>query len=431
LQTNGDLIAYGGGDQIKGKSGSVLVRYTPSGSLDPTFGSGGIVSNNLDGSFGAALQSDGKIVAHGVGHLVRYNSNGSLDTTFGSKGVVTYPSGFGGGGYGLIVIQPSNGDIVVGGDVGYPYTFALLRYTPNGTLDPTFGNGGEVVTSVPGHNADLNSLAWEDGEIVAAGSEDNQVWALARYTATGSLDTTFGPSGTGIVTTAIGNGMIITAVNSLVVQGNGMIVAVGQAVNPATTAVEWALARYDTLGNLDGTFGSGGIVTSSFAAGGDNAQSAALQSNGQIVVAGVYNAVSGTPQFEVGRYNADGSLDTSFGSGGVTTTASGSGAQALGVVIQADGNIVAAGFTAINGKDDFMLARYLGTATTTAAVMRSGAEPVPATLPETSIGALTNAAAAASPGMGPIDPLLLAPTGPLALPGLTTWWRPKVRAMMS
>jgi uncharacterized delta-60 repeat protein len=430
LQTNGDLIAYGVGYQVKGKSGSVLVRYTPSGGLDTTFGSGGIVSNGLDGIGGAALQSDGKILAYGSGHLVRYSSNGSLDTTFGSKGMATFPSGFGASGApGEIIIQPTNGDIVVGGSVGYPYTFALLRYTLNGTLDPTFGNGGEVVTSIPGNNADLNCVAWENGEIVGAGSENNQVWALARYTASGSLDTTFGPGGTGIVTTAIGyNGTSGAAINSLVVQSDGKIMAVGDAEDPNSPALpeEWALARYDALGNLDRTFGSGGIVTSSFTTGGDTVGAAALQSNGQIVVAGVCNADSGTPQFEVGRYNTDGSLDNGFGSGGVTTTASGSGAKAVGLVIQTDGNIVAAGFADISGKDDFMLARYLGTATTTAAApRRSGAEPVPSTPHETSIGALTDAAAAASPGIGPADPPLFAP------PGLATWWRPKARAVIS
>jgi hypothetical protein len=95
-------------------------------------------------------------------------------------------------------------------------------------------------------------------------------------------------------------------------------------------------------------------------------------------------------------------------------------------VIQTDGNIVAAGFTAISGKDDFMLARYLGSATTTAAaVMSPGAEPAPSTPRVTSIGVLIEALPAASSGMSPIDPTLVTPTGPLALPGLAARWRPK------
>jgi uncharacterized delta-60 repeat protein len=98
-------------------------------------------------------------------------------------------------------------------------------------------------------------------------------------------------------------------------------------------------------------------VTHNFTAGGDQPWSAALQANGQIVVVGWTN--SPTYQFEVGRFNADGSVDTTFGSGGSVITSVGSASQATGVVIQTDGKIVATGYTTINGKVDLMLARYL------------------------------------------------------------------------
>jgi len=364
LQSNGDIIAYGS-SYAKHQGIFAMTRYTPSGSLDTTFGSGGIVTTSFkltnDGIVAAALQSDGKIVAAGDFHLIRYNTNGSVDQTFGSNGVVTYPSGFSAG---SVLIQPSNGDIVLGGGsyqvLGTALNrFDLLRYTPTGALDSTFGIGGEVMTPFGGtYLPSLQGLALENGHIVAGGfvstgggGAGTHLWALARYNDDGSLDTTFGPSGTGTLTTAVGNGYSGTTVNALVVQTNGEIVAVGQAFSVSSDTAEWTLARYDTLGNLDSTFGSGGIVSNSFTAGGDLASSAALQANGQIVVVG-YNT-----GFEVGRYNADGSLDTTFGSGGAVTTSV--GVQPTGVVIQTNGKIVVAGATVINGKFDFMLARYL------------------------------------------------------------------------
>jgi uncharacterized delta-60 repeat protein len=357
LQPNGDSIVYGGNG---------MARYTPNGSLDSSFGSGGIVLRPPSWIAMAALQTDGKIVAAGGSSLFRYNANGTLDKTFGSKGVVAYPSGWGAGPG--IVIEPATGDIVLeGSPSAAPDDIGLLRYTPNGVLDTTFGQGGKVATPFPGmYSADLewNTLALENGHIVEAGfvstggpNPNSRLWFLARYNDDGTLDTTFGPSGTGLVTTAVGYGLSPTMVRSLVVQPNGEIVAVGVAENSLNSPQEWALARYTTAGILDGTFGNGGIVTSSFTAGGDEPWNAALQANGQIVVAGFND---GSPQImEVGRYNSDGSLDTTFGSGGFVSTPFASQSAAVGVLIQPDGKIVAAGYTTINGKVDYMLARYL------------------------------------------------------------------------
>jgi uncharacterized delta-60 repeat protein len=349
LQSNGDIIAYGYATAIfQGKnnvSGFGLARYTPNGSLDTTFGSRGVVTTfkvgttNLgqngypvspgSGVLQAALQPDGKIVAIGSNVLLRYNSNGSLDTTFGSMGLVKPPSGFG---VDSVLIQPSNGDIVVGRT--YSSDFALLRYTPTGALDSTFGSGGEVVTPNAGGN--VVALALENGDIVAGGSG-----TLARYTLNGSLDTTFGSGG--IVTTPVG-------ISSLLVQPNGQIVAVGGGL--------FALARYDINGSLDSTFGSGGIATSS-PTGSDVADGSALQSNGQIVVVG-WSLQNDT--FEVGVYNPNGSPDTSFGSGGFVITSWFGGLpledHGGGVVVQSDGKIVVAGTEEFPGGMDFLLARF-------------------------------------------------------------------------
>jgi uncharacterized delta-60 repeat protein len=373
LQSNGDLITYGIADtgdtrlvdqgSILGTASFGLARYTPSGSLDKTFDKTGEVVTSTVGTTAitspdaatpdvgvaqAALQSDGKIVAVGNhSYLVRYNSNGSLDTTFGSKGLVVVPSGFSAQ---SLVIQPSNGDIVVGGS--YSSDFALLRYTPSGALDSTFGSGGEVVTS--GAPGTVTSLALENGDIVAGGGQ-----SLARYTLSGNLDATFGSGG--IVSLPMG-------FPSLLVQPNGDIVAVGTTPAPSNyidiaTAHEWALARYSVNGSLDTTFGSGGLVTSKIA-GGDIAEGSALESNGQIVVVG-FASLGG---FELGVYNPNGSVDTSFGSGGFVQQNPSFIGYSLaqdygsGVVIQPDGKIVTATSADLGHSgplpEGFMLARY-------------------------------------------------------------------------
>jgi uncharacterized delta-60 repeat protein len=319
LQPNGDIIAYGA---VGSGVGLALARYTPSGSLDPTFGTGGIVWNTTTRSvWQAALQANGQIVVVSQTELVRYNSDGSLDTTFGTNGVVTVPSGFAAF---SVLIQPSNGDILVGGGGG------LLAYTPNGTLDSTFGSGGEASGL-----GSIWSLALENGDIVAEAPN-----ALARYTASGSLDTTFGSGG--IVTTQVGGDR-----GSVLVQPNGQIVALGG------TGV-WTLARYNTDGSLDSTFGSGGIETSTIG-GIDLVRGAALESDGLIAVVGMSED---TGEAELGVYNPNGSPDANFGSGGfvtlwradIPTRFSG------GVVIQPDGKLVVA---ACHIAGDIELARYL------------------------------------------------------------------------
>jgi uncharacterized delta-60 repeat protein len=372
LQPNGNLIAYG--DASSGKYGLLnnfaLARYTPAGRLDTTFGAGGSVitsfKSDSDSIVSAALQADGKVVAAGLNkYLVRYNSNGSLDTTFGSGGIVTYPSGWRGTGRALL-IQPSNGDIVVGGkaDVNGQLVGALLRYTPNGTLDPSFGSGGVLAVpalGVQGGTPFVRSLALENGNLVAGGYEQASIpggpWFLVRYTLSGTLDTTFGSGG--VVTTRIGGvNNNNNDLENLLVQPDGRIVAVGTTANSANKFI-WTLGRYNVDGSLDSSFGSGGIVTSSITAGDDHAIGAALQSNGHIVVTG-----GGSGLLEVGVYNADGSPDASFGSGGFVTQAAGSSAAGQGVVIQPDGKIVVAGFVAVGTDkyghvlDNFLLARF-------------------------------------------------------------------------
>jgi uncharacterized delta-60 repeat protein/uncharacterized repeat protein (TIGR01451 family) len=169
----------------------------------------------------------------------------------------------------------------------------------SGDLDPTFGTGGKVTTDFAGSNAGANGVALQaDGKIVAAGFADS---------------------------------------------GSGS---------------DFALARYNPDGSLDASFGTGGKVTTDFAGGSDSAFGVALQADGKIVAAGFADSGS-RGDFALARYNPDGSLDASFGTGGkVTTDFAGSGDEAFGVALQADGKIVAAGFAGSGSRGDFALARY-------------------------------------------------------------------------
>jgi uncharacterized delta-60 repeat protein len=339
IQSNGDIVAAG--VSITATSGDfALARYTPSGSLDTTFGSGGevltAVGNTFSAAAGMAIQGDGKIVASGPAYtgastgtdfaLVRYNSDGSLDTTFGTGGETTTDFGSLNDAGGKVVIQ-SNGDIVVAGNSNQSSTgpdFALACYTPSGSLDPSFGSGGKVLTDFGNTQDYATGLVLQtNGAIVAAGESIQPTtgfdFALARYTAAGSLDTTFGTGGKVITnlaqvpTDAFGRG-------GVAIQADGkLVVAGGVDRGFALGGDEFALARYNTDGSLDASFGSGGRVITSFP-GESLATCEAIQADGKIVLAGLTVVAGRRVDFALARYNSDGSLDTSFGSGGKVDT---------------------------------------------------------------------------------------------------------------
>ena len=344
-------------------------------SLDTSFDTDGKVTTAIGASndlaYSMVLQSDGKIVVAGYSviggnadfALARYNTNGSLDTSFDTDGKLTTDFGGGGDVASSMVLQ-SDGKIVVAGysAIGVNYDFALARYNTDGSLDTSFGTEGKVTTDF-GASDDLASsmILQSDGKIVVAGyafieANANFVanFALARYNNNGSLDTSFGTEGK--VTTAIGGGGDLAS--SMVLQSDGKIVVAGYSVIGAITSTHFALARYNTDGSLDTSFGTEGKLTTDFGASDDPAYSVILQSDGKIVVAG-YSVIGGNADFALARYNTNGSLDTSFDTDGKLTTAIGaSGDGASSMILQSDGKIVVAGYSAIGGNYDFALARY-------------------------------------------------------------------------
>ena len=173
----------------------------------------------------------------------------------------------------------------------------------------------------------------------------------AAAAAPGDLDPTFGSGGK--VTTDVGGS---DGAQAVAIQGDGKVVAAGLGNFAGPGTGDFALARYNPDGSLDTSFGSGGKVTTDFG-GFDAASAVAIQPDGKIIAAGR----SGSGDFALARYNPDGSLDSSFGSGGKVTTDFGGFDSAFGVALQADGKIVAAGFQATSTQrgTDIAVARYL------------------------------------------------------------------------
>lgn len=364
IQPDGKIVAAG----YSGTGNNyqfALCRYNVDGYLDTTFGGTGKVLTDFSAGYDqascVALQTDGKIIAGGsmynggpyINALVRYNTDGTLDNTFGLNGKVSTPVGTSDAGITSIAIQP-DGKIIASCLGTTPATardFAMVRYDTDGTLDNTFGTGGKVLTDFSNSYDFAFSVSLQtDGKIVLGGAtgngSDTMHFALARFDSIGNVDQTFGTNG--FVVTNFGK--LDEWGNATVIQPDGKIIIAGMSGSP----YKYALARYNTNGSLDTTFNSTGKVLSALSTH-DEATSLALETGGNIVVAGVSYNVN-NHNFSVARYNSNGILDNTFGPAGFVTTDFGSNAdKATGVAIQANGRIVAAG---VKG-NDFAVARYL------------------------------------------------------------------------
>jgi uncharacterized delta-60 repeat protein len=370
VQADGRVVAAGraGPPPNAGPSDFALARYNSNGSLDPTFDGDGKVTTDFGGggdeARAVAIQGDGKIVAAGSGvfgslALARYNADGSLDPTFDGDGRVT-TSGLGAG---LALAIQGDGKIVAAGFGGGDFT--LARYNPDGSLDPTFDGDGMVTTDFAGSTDRANALAIRgDGRIVAAGFalvSGTDDFAVARYNSDGSLDPTF--DGDGKVTTDFGG--TVDQARAVAIQGDGKIVAVGCTDCSGDPGISvFALARYNAEGSLDTTFDADGKVTTDFPheifPGRDAAFGAVIQRDGRIVAVGCADCFTAASDFALTRYRTDGSLDPNFsGDGKVRTDFVGVRDIAFAVTIQGDGKVVAAGCTWCNTTSaDFALARY-------------------------------------------------------------------------
>jgi uncharacterized delta-60 repeat protein len=371
LQPDGKIVA-GGYTSDGATTHFTLARYTSTGTLDSTFGDGdGVVTTTIatnSVAYNIALQADGKIIAGGYASdtfnnwfaLARYTITGTLDTTFGTGGVVTTVIGA----YSYIndIAIQANGKIVAGGRVDDSGTYcALACYDTNGALDTTFGGGDGVVTHTIGTSSIFYALTLQtDGKIVAAGESQNSdtYFALARYTPAGALDTTFDTDG--VVTTAIGTliGDIEDSCYSVAIQPDGKIVAGGYSYDNNTDNYYNAVVRYTVTGALDATFAGDGVFTNTVPTYVDiETYAIAFQSNGKILL-GCYAYNDSNNDFMIIRLNANGALDTTFDTDGVITATLGTDSEIDDLKIQPDGKIVVGGFATYGGYQQFALMRF-------------------------------------------------------------------------
>jgi uncharacterized delta-60 repeat protein len=347
------------------------------GDLDTSFGGDGKVTTDFtsraDAAFDVALQVDERIVAAGGSAfdgtnpkfaVARYNTDGTLDTSFGGDGKVTTDLTSRADAVFGVAIQADQ-KIVAAGDAGIGGAnskFGVVRYNVDGTLDTSFGGDGKVTTDFTSRLDSVAGLAIQtDGKILVSGGSgvdgSNPKFALARYNTDGTLDTSFG--GDGKVTTDFTSRLDFA--NSVAVQDDAKIVAAGLA-RPSGSRAKFALARYNIDGTLDTSFGGDGKVTTGFTSAADSAQKVVIQGDSKLVAAGIAGSLGSNPKFAVARYNTDGTLDTAFGGDGkVTTDFTSRFDGAFGAGLQADGKIVAAGESGLGGAGSnpkVALARY-------------------------------------------------------------------------
>lgn len=370
------LVVAAHADNVPAGTGAdfYVLRYNSNGSLDSSFGSGGVariaMSPDPDNeeARGLAIQADGKIVVAGkalfkIGRsslngfaVTRLNPDGSLDTSFGSNGRVLFNFVSNqDAGAGDVAIQ-SNGAIVVTGKTGEDFAAARLLPT-NGAFDSSFNGTGRTVIKVgKGNCGTCGTVAsvqiQPNGEIVIGGINQSRDWAIVRLTPAGVLDPNFG-GGKGIVTTDFFGATDF--LGEIALDGPGNIVAVGR-VQDASGIFNFAVARYLPNGQLDAGFnGSGKFVAAPFAF--NSLTGVAIDGFNRINATGrAYNQVS-APRIAVLRLNPNGTPDTNFGGTGMVFTSITGSDEGDSIVIQPDGRIVVAGLS--NGGQAISLVRYL------------------------------------------------------------------------
>ncbi len=358
----------------------ILTRYQSDGTPDTSFGTNGNTTLEVDSFSGSkmALQPDGKIIVGGLSGAdcaaVRYLSNGTLDTSFGVNGLGIIN--------GLSESRQSPSDLAIQPDgkiimVGYQTTgqsnydnFFIVRFDSNGAPDSTFGY--RILDQYDFPNSRYNYAKavgiQPDGKIVISGNMmdndgKNQI-SLARLNSNGSLDSTFGTNGRGTVTTPAN---FLHSSGALALQPDGKIIVAGTLNNADGSQTNLALVRYNPNGSLDSAFGAAGMVISDFG-GHEWADDLILQPDGKIILDGKITSQTDPGDFLLTRYNTDGSLDTTFGTNGKSITHFESNDNPLGMARQPDNKIIVAGTSGENA----ILARYEnGTPATTSFTFKS------------------------------------------------------------
>jgi uncharacterized delta-60 repeat protein len=334
---------------------SLALVVGATGDLDVTFGDHGILTFGIGsyGSCGSAglQQSSGKLVFAGSSVrsgsqfdfvVTRYNGNGALDTTFGEGGIAGADfNGLDDGG--SAVLQQADGKLMLAGNVGvndFQSDMGLARFSADGIPDETFGINGIVQFDAGGDNDYVSGVVEQpDGKIVIAGitsATGAYQIVLVRFTSDGTVDSSFGSDGRAVVDFGAGT---TSWQSALLQQPDGRLLVVGNVADENGRNSDVAVARLTDEGQLDSSFDSDGLLT--FDVGGeDGANAIALQSDGNIVVAG-HTASDSDHSAVVMRVLKDGGVDSTFGTDGVTTSNYGDAAALSAIVAQPDDSLVA------------------------------------------------------------------------------------------
>ena len=285
-----------------------ITRVNPDGTIDPTFGTNGVVRTALPVSSLAVaekvlIQPDGKFLVGGIatragigtGALARYNADGSLDTSFGSNGLADLS---GVAGWIVDMTLRPNGRILLGLGANGIACLRTLQLNPDGSRDTTFGSDGSVVVSV--NDSLCAVIPAGNGRIVLVGDHGRS----ARLNADGSLDTSYGTDGFAFIREELDP---MESFHDATMDSSGRILLSGKRRNEYDDDI--IVARINADGSLDTSFGVNGIVVTGVAGQYEWASCVVVQADGRIVLAG-----GTTPPDDVlvVRLNEDGSLDTSF-----------------------------------------------------------------------------------------------------------------------
>jgi uncharacterized delta-60 repeat protein len=367
LQQDGKILVAGASE-----GNLALARYTVNGSLDTSFSGDGKLTAKVGTStyistVNVAPQADGKILVTALAidgfAISRYLSNGDLDTTFGTNGTfVPEPHAWTDAYSSSSMAVLANGKVVIAYRVyGTQWDTGLIRYNANGTIDTSFDTDGKVIVDTRSTEYTQKVLVQPDGKIllnIADVAYPSSGYTLVRMNANGTLDTSF--SGDGKLPVAAGTGSV-GLTEAMAVQADGKILVGGNLFAQSTNSM--LVIRYNADGSLDTSFNSTGTVALRSEGGVPYTASAiAVQKDGKILAVGSGADDAQTGHVAVIRFLPNGAVDQTFGNKGVADApiprgSGNSAVQPSGLTIQPDGKILVTGDDGSSGSD-FVLIRY-------------------------------------------------------------------------
>lgn len=343
--------------------------FSQAGNLDSSFGTNGlsvsrIAGNSDDRFYDIDLQSDGKIIAVGTANaedvgVGRYNTNGTLDSSFGINGFAN--TTIVGSQYNFnsalsFVILPDDKIIVADNASGFnDLDFLLIKYTKDGKPDSSFGTNAISSTQISTDVRDI--ILQPDGKLVVCGNNGFFNSILARFNSNGTLDNSFGTNGVATIKLAPNYytdffNLSLNSAGKIIVAGTGQF---GQQIN----GLNIFLARYNNDGSTDSSFGKNGITVTGSKANTEEAVGLYVLANDKILLCANASSNDEPFRFDAGvlKYNADGSLDNSFGNKGFSRISFTDVFPTLNdITVQQDGKIIVAGVL-VNASRSLVLAR--------------------------------------------------------------------------